>query len=183
MQKSFVKLKRPSPAAMRYKRAMLIRRDGMWCGICHLSIKEKKDVSVDHIKPLAKGGSNELDNMQLAHKRCNEQKGMRLMKTQNRLFIEAFSKLDLSPFMEPRYVPVRVWGLFPAAINLKSLEVELNDEHWWITTRLVFNVVSIVCSTFQEFILNEDPFFFVHLSPKEMAKLSEIDKIRIRQIV
>lgn len=34
----------------------------------------KIDVTVDHIYPVSKGGTNEFTNLALAHKRCNELK-------------------------------------------------------------------------------------------------------------
>ena len=50
------------------------------CGICgqpvDKSIKYPDPLSptVDHIIPCAKGGSDELDNLQLAHRKCNRLK-------------------------------------------------------------------------------------------------------------
>lgn len=32
------------------------------------------DISIDHIYPKSRGGSNEIDNLQLAHCKCNSQK-------------------------------------------------------------------------------------------------------------
>ena len=50
------------------------------CGICGLpvdkSVKYPDPMSptVDHIIPCAKGGSDDLDNLQLAHRKCNRDK-------------------------------------------------------------------------------------------------------------
>ncbi len=54
--------------------AKLYERDEGICGIC----QEKcnwGDKSMDHIKPLSKGGTHTWDNVQLAHLVCNSKKG------------------------------------------------------------------------------------------------------------
>ena len=42
------------------------------CAICRKKLGEKYDV--DHITPIAKGGSNDRSNLQLAHPTCNQRK-------------------------------------------------------------------------------------------------------------
>ena len=42
------------------------------CGICKEPMGT--DISVDHIVPKAKGGGDELENLQAAHKGCNSRK-------------------------------------------------------------------------------------------------------------
>ena len=50
------------------------------CGICGLPVDktirypDPMSPTVDHIIPCAKGGSDELDNLQLAHRKCNRLK-------------------------------------------------------------------------------------------------------------
>lgn len=44
------------------------------CGICGLGISSANDISVDHILPKSKKGSNRVENLQPAHKVCNEKK-------------------------------------------------------------------------------------------------------------
>lgn len=56
----------------------LLERDGYWCGICDSGIEEGESIHVDHIVPRSRGGSDEIPNLQLAHKRCNIWKGTRL---------------------------------------------------------------------------------------------------------
>jgi 5-methylcytosine-specific restriction endonuclease McrA len=64
--------------------AKLYERDGGICKICgspcdyndyiisdNVVIVGSKYPSIDHIKPLSKGGSHTWDNVQLAHKQCN----------------------------------------------------------------------------------------------------------------
>lgn len=48
----------------------LIERDGYECQTC----KTVDDLTIDHIIPLSKGGSDELENLQLLCRRCNSLK-------------------------------------------------------------------------------------------------------------
>lgn len=56
-------------------------RDGWVCGICgkkvkqHLKFPHPMSASLDHIRPLADGGTHTFDNVQLAHLLCNSLKG------------------------------------------------------------------------------------------------------------
>ena len=65
------------------KRAGTIRQL-MWkslphtCSRCGKRIESIRDMHVDHIVPLAKGGADTVDNMQLLHKACNLSKGAKL---------------------------------------------------------------------------------------------------------
>jgi len=53
-------------------------RQSTKCSLCGDHITDMKDASVDHIIPKSRGGSDALDNLQIAHRSCNEQKGNRL---------------------------------------------------------------------------------------------------------
>lgn len=68
-------------------RLTLAKRDGLVCGICGDTVNLELDywnpdtgwpdpeyVSIDHIVPLSKGGTNDLSNLQLAHLVCNVRK-------------------------------------------------------------------------------------------------------------
>lgn len=64
--------------------AFLMERDKGICQLCHEPIEDrlfgKRDPgmpSIDHVIPLARGGSHALDNLQLAHLQCNLSKGDR----------------------------------------------------------------------------------------------------------
>lgn len=48
------------------------------CAICGKPVKFKK-MTVDHIVPLSKGGTNDIANLQLAHLTCNRAKADMLM--------------------------------------------------------------------------------------------------------
>lgn len=60
------------------------RRDGDSCSLCgklidfDLRFPAPQSRSVDHIAPYSRGGTDELDNLQLAHLRCNIQKSNRI---------------------------------------------------------------------------------------------------------
>lgn len=57
------------------KRQRIIDRDGMVCGICKDAITSMSDLHIDHIIPLARGGSSDPANLQPAHALCNMIKG------------------------------------------------------------------------------------------------------------
>lgn len=62
----------------------LARRDGINCGICgkpvdmQLKFPDLMRGSVDHIIPVAHGGTHDEDNLQLSHLRCNVTKQARI---------------------------------------------------------------------------------------------------------
>ena len=64
-------------------RLQIAERDNWICGICDeevdrtLSHPDPMCASVDHVIPLARGGTNDLDNLQISHLRCNLSKGAR----------------------------------------------------------------------------------------------------------
>ena len=47
------------------------------CGICGRAISDADEFQVDHIVPITKGGTHELENLQPAHENCNKRKGNR----------------------------------------------------------------------------------------------------------
>jgi hypothetical protein len=59
------------------KRARIIERDGLVCGICGGEVQPNK-VDIDHIIPSSLGGTDEDDNLQVAHQSCNRRKGARV---------------------------------------------------------------------------------------------------------
>lgn len=60
-----------------FKRLDIAARDGWICGLCHKKINKRikagnpKSMVIDHIIPLAKGGTHEPKNVQIAHAQCN----------------------------------------------------------------------------------------------------------------
>lgn len=47
------------------------------CYLCERPFTESNRVTIDHVKPLSKGGTWDIDNLKLAHKKCNIEKGDR----------------------------------------------------------------------------------------------------------
>lgn len=59
-------------------RTLMKKQNGL-CAICeeqmNLIKNDPKQASLDHIEPLSRGGLNTINNIQLAHRICNEKKG------------------------------------------------------------------------------------------------------------
>lgn len=53
----------------------LKRRDGLKCWLCHKRFVKGDTVTIDHAIPKARGGSNHLSNLRLAHEHCNNERG------------------------------------------------------------------------------------------------------------
>ncbi len=72
-------VKSPGRKAMTGKKTMLWDRMAYRkCGICKLPIATMAEATVDHKIPLSRGGSNRMDNLQLAHQTCNQEKGKKV---------------------------------------------------------------------------------------------------------
>ena|SRR3990167_6327121 len=57
----------------------LLKRDGMNCGFCKEPLAGLQ-VHIDHTIPLALGGSNTMENIRLAHAKCNYSSGVRIRR-------------------------------------------------------------------------------------------------------
>lgn len=55
----------------------LVGRDGKHCYLCNKPFSNNNRPTIDHIKPLSKGGSWHFDNLALAHLACNQDKADR----------------------------------------------------------------------------------------------------------
>lgn len=59
------------------KRAELYRAQNGYCGICGKRLKCLIKVTLDHVKPLSRGGGRGERNLIAAHRHCNEGKADR----------------------------------------------------------------------------------------------------------
>jgi 5-methylcytosine-specific restriction endonuclease McrA len=64
--------------------AAIVRRDGMICHICKGPV-EQKDLSFDHLIPIARGGGHCATNISVAHLSCNRKRGAGWIAAQLRL--------------------------------------------------------------------------------------------------
>lgn len=53
---------------------LIAERDSWTCHVCGQGYLTHETWEVDHDQPLAKGGTNHLSNLRLAHKSCNREK-------------------------------------------------------------------------------------------------------------
>jgi 5-methylcytosine-specific restriction endonuclease McrA len=70
-----MELSRAELEKLHFIKRQLINSKGAVCGICGKPIEDMKDCTVDHIRPLSKGGMTTIDNCQLAHTECSVKKG------------------------------------------------------------------------------------------------------------
>ena len=54
---------------------LILRGHNIDCALCGKPIDRERDLTMDHIVPHSCGGSDDLHNMQPAHRKCNELKG------------------------------------------------------------------------------------------------------------
>lgn len=66
----------PLPKAVR---DYVIDRDGRTCGICGRYVSPEEALDIDHIHPVAAGGTDDPDNLQVSHASCNRRKGARVL--------------------------------------------------------------------------------------------------------
>ena len=59
------------------KRLAIYLRDGMCCAWCGLGVEDEVVLSLDHLKPHAKGGANDATNLVTCCKACNSARGKR----------------------------------------------------------------------------------------------------------
>ncbi|HET9893133.1 MAG TPA: HNH endonuclease signature motif containing protein [Mycobacterium sp.] len=61
----------------------IVARDGWLCSICCYPMKRRRKspsddpdaATIDHRVPRSRDGNDHIDNLQLAHRRCNQQRG------------------------------------------------------------------------------------------------------------
>jgi 5-methylcytosine-specific restriction endonuclease McrA len=72
--------KQMTPKQKRAKKALLVSDYGSRCWWCNRCLSEEK-LTLDHLKPKSRGGSNSLENLRLACFQCNNSRGDSLYLT------------------------------------------------------------------------------------------------------
>jgi len=62
------------------KRLAIYLRDGLACTYCGHSVEDGASLSLDHVKPHSKGGSNHETNLVTCCERCNKSRGNRSVR-------------------------------------------------------------------------------------------------------
>lgn len=76
---------RPIPELTRTEKVAIFERDGWRCYLCGHDIDPTlrwpsgHSATVDHVKPVSAGGTNDPDNLRATHWNCNEAKGSGLI--------------------------------------------------------------------------------------------------------
>jgi hypothetical protein len=70
------------------KRLAIYLRDGLACVYCGHSVESGASLTLDHLKPHAKGGCNHESNLATACERCNKSRGTRSVRAFSRAVAE-----------------------------------------------------------------------------------------------
>ena len=62
------------------KRRMNLWKENPYCFVCEKEIEDFSETSLEHIRPISKGGSNKKENLAVSHRECNELKGKLLKR-------------------------------------------------------------------------------------------------------
>jgi len=63
------------------KRLQIYLRDGLACAYCGASVEDGATLTLDHLKPHSKGGSNHESNLVTCCARCNSARGNRSVRS------------------------------------------------------------------------------------------------------
>lgn len=63
------------------KRLAIYIRDGLACVYCNASVEDGTKLTLDHVKPHSKGGSNHESNLVTCCQKCNSSRGNRNLAT------------------------------------------------------------------------------------------------------
>jgi len=85
-----INLRKATPRQRHEIRQILLKRDGMGCYLCGIPVDFKGSYiqgqegwehypHLEHVIPVSKGGSDELENIKLAHAICNVRKGVQIL--------------------------------------------------------------------------------------------------------
>lgn len=85
---------RPNAKATRAFKKRWLDFYGFHCAYCTVDCSENP--TIDHLKPLSRGGGNTIDNLVISCYNCNQKKGNKL--------VEEFKPLILKPIERGSYV-------------------------------------------------------------------------------
>ena len=71
MKENLLMLSQSSLLSKKEKIRIVRERDGFFCVICNKQFNINSEVTLDHWIPRSVGGSDDVDNLRLAHKKCN----------------------------------------------------------------------------------------------------------------
>lgn len=74
MTLAILKESKMNPKQRYNKKQKLLEEYGSCCWWCKSTLLEK-NLTMDHLKPRSKGGSNSLENLRLACRKCNQKRG------------------------------------------------------------------------------------------------------------
>ena len=70
------------------KRLAIYLRDGLACAYCGASVEDGAPLTLDHLRPVSRGGKNEATNLVTACSRCNSARGNRSVRAFTRAVAE-----------------------------------------------------------------------------------------------
>lgn len=78
---------------MSRSQAMLLKKQKGKCNLCKLRLLEEDILEIDHIIPLAEGGSKNYENIQIVHRHCHDQKSLFNIKpSQGSMTMDSFAE-------------------------------------------------------------------------------------------
>lgn len=83
------------------KRMAIYLRDQFQCLLCEsdLSEADRADITLDHLTPKCRGGSNHESNIYTCCRSCNSKRGAKAVKGPRRNRIKKYLSMDLKPFI------------------------------------------------------------------------------------
>jgi 5-methylcytosine-specific restriction endonuclease McrA len=93
------------------KRLAIYLRDGMACIYCQASVEQETKLTLDHIKPYSKGGTNDAGNLVTCCLKCNSSRGTRPVSA----FVEAVAEYTEQ---DPKEIRARIRRHRGRAINV-----------------------------------------------------------------
>ncbi len=65
----------------------ILKHEKLTCELCKHAFGKNAKITTDHIIPLSKNGNGNITNLQLTHEGCNKMKGNRIIKMEDKLWV------------------------------------------------------------------------------------------------